>query len=153
MRSVQTLDHFCATFCGNLFILFSIMLMNNRCSLSLPHSSSLALPFPIPSRCAWGYEVGGYVCVCVCVCLKCMCVHSRQGVCGSLQESVSSVWGLRAWGLMLWLRTNGTHTRPFFWHTQLDTHTHKHVHTQLKATLFFCRISTHKSAPLLKQWA
>lgn len=41
MRSVQTLDHFCATFYGNLFILFSITLMNNRCSLSLPSSPCL----------------------------------------------------------------------------------------------------------------
>lgn len=148
MRSVQTLDHFCATFYGNLFILFSVVLMNNRCSLSLPHFSLLALPFPIPFRCACGYEVGGYVCVCV----QSACVYTRGRGFVVLCRRVFPECGV--WD-MLWLHTNGTHTRPFFffWHTQSDTHTRASTHTVKSHPFFFCRISTHKSAPSLKQRA
>ena len=66
--------------------------------------------------CKWNTYI--YMCLFVCMSAY-VCV--LQGVlCGSLQESVSTLWGV--WQT-LWLHANGTHQAFFFFHALLHTHT------------------------------
>lgn len=113
--------------------------------------SLLDLPFPIPSRCVCGYEVGGYVYVCV---FKVhVCALAAGGLWFFAGECFQSVGSETCFGYILMGHTPG----PFVFDTlnQIRTHARArmYTHTVQSHLFFFCRISTHKSAPSLKQRA